>query len=71
MTAFRGVRTVARILKDLDYRLRVNHKRIAAGSGPERDQQFAYIAEQHVQFAQRGLPIVNIDAKRHLPASPR
>ena len=31
-------RTVARILKDLDYRLRVNHKRVSAGSGPDRDQ---------------------------------
>ena len=27
-------RTVARILKELDYRLRVNHKRVSAGSGP-------------------------------------
>ena len=57
-------RTVARILKDLDYRLRVNHKRVSAGSGPDRDQQFAYIAEQHAQFAQRGLPIVSIDTKK-------
>ena len=28
--------TVTRILKDLDYRLRVNHKRVSAGSGPDR-----------------------------------
>ena len=32
-------RTVARILKDLGYRLRVNHKRVAAGSGLDRDEQ--------------------------------
>ena len=32
------------ILKELDYRLRVNHKRVSAGSGPDRDQQFQYIA---------------------------
>ena len=57
-------RTVARILKDLDYRLRVNHKRVSAGSGPDRDQQFAYIAEQRAKFAQRGLPIVSIDTKK-------
>ena len=38
-------RTVARILDDLGYRLRVNHKRISAGSGPDRDQQFTYIAK--------------------------
>ena len=36
-------RTVARILKDLDYRLRVNHKRVSLGSGPDRDQQFTYM----------------------------
>ena len=57
-------RTVARILKDLDYRLRVNHKRVSAGSGPDRDQQFGYIAEQRMKFAQRGLPIVSIDTKK-------
>ena len=57
-------RTVARILKELDYRLRVNHKRVSAGSGPDRDQQFTYIAEQRVKFAQRGLPIVSIDTKK-------
>ena len=57
-------RTVARILKDLDYRLRVNHKRISAGSAPDRDQQFTYIASQRVKFAERGLPIISIDTKK-------
>ena len=57
-------RTVARILKDLHYRLRVNHKRVSAGSGPDRDQQFTYIASQRAKFAARGLPIVSIDAKK-------
>ena len=37
-------RTVARILRDLDYRLRVNHKRVSHGSGADRDEQFTYIA---------------------------
>ena len=57
-------RTVARILKGLDYRLRVNHKRVSTGSGPDRDQQFAYIAEQRAKFAGRGLPVVSIDTKK-------
>ena len=57
-------RTVARILKDLHYRLRVNHKRVSAGSGSDRDQQFTYIASQRDKFAARGLPIVSIDAKK-------
>ena len=55
---------MARILKDLDFRLRVNHKRIAAGSAPDRDQQFTYIASQRVKFAGRGLPIISIDTKK-------
>ena len=57
-------RTVARILKDLDYTLRVNHKRVARGSGPDRNEQFEYIAEQRTRFAGHGLPIVSIDAKK-------
>ena len=57
-------RTAARILKGLNYRLRVNHKRVSAGSAPDRDQQFAYIAEQRAQFAHRGPPIVSIDTKK-------
>ena len=57
-------RTVARILKDLNYRLRVNHKRVSAGSGADREQQFQYIAEQRMTFAERGLPIVSIDTKK-------
>lgn len=57
-------RTVARILKDLDYRVRVNHKRVSRGSGPDRNEQFEYIAAQRTRFAARGLPIVSIDSKK-------
>ena len=34
-------RTVARILKDLDYRLRVNHKRVSAGSAQTATSSFS------------------------------
>jgi len=57
-------KTVARILKDLDYSLRVNHKKVSRGSGPDRNEQFEYIAEQRTSFAGRDLPIVSIDAKK-------
>ena len=50
-------RTVARILKDLHYRLRVNHKRVSAGSGPDRDQQFTYIVT--------GSRAQSVDAKKN------
>ena len=57
-------RTVARLLKDLDFSLRVNRKQLSRGSGPDRNEQFEYIAEQRTRFAERGLPIVSIDAKK-------
>jgi hypothetical protein len=57
-------RTVARLLEDLDYALRVNHKRVSQGSGPDRNEQFEYIAEQRTRFRERDLPIVSIDSKK-------
>ena len=56
--------TVARLLKDMDFSLRVNHKRIAHGSGPDRNQQFEYIATLRKRFAPRGDPIVSVDTKK-------
>jgi hypothetical protein len=56
--------TVARILKDLDYSLRVNHKNVSKGSGSDRDEQFKYISEQRTSFGNRDLPIVSIDSKK-------
>ncbi len=41
-----GPRTVARILDDLDYRLRVNHKKLSRGTKQtrrQRNQQFLYV----------------------------
>ena len=36
--------TVGKLLKQMGFSLRVNHKRLSSGSGPDRDEQFAYIA---------------------------
>ena len=55
--------TVARLLKQLDFRLRVNHKKLSR-SRPDRDAQFAYIAAEREAFAAQGLPIVSIDSKK-------
>ena len=56
--------TVAKLLKKLDFRPRVNHKKLSSGSGPERDQQFGYIAEVRKRFARDGLPIISVDTKK-------
>jgi hypothetical protein len=58
--------TVAKLLKALDYRLRVNHKKLHKGSvrdQADRDCQFGYIAARRRSFARRGLPVVSIDSK--------
>jgi hypothetical protein len=61
-------RTVAKLLKDMDYSLRVNLKTIESGSRKprdpiQRDKQFCYIKQQCEAYAKRGLPIISIDAK--------
>ena len=48
--------TVGRLLKQMDFRLRVNRKQIATSKSPDRNQQFLYIGQQREQFASQGLP---------------
>jgi hypothetical protein len=59
-----GARTVARLLGDLRYSLRVNQKRVARGSGPDRNEQFEHISRERTKFVLRDLPIVSIDTKK-------
>lgn len=56
--------TVGKLLKQMDFRLRVNHKKTSSGSRPDRDEQFHYIAQQRQQFECEGLPILSIDTKK-------
>jgi Rhodopirellula transposase DDE domain len=56
--------TVARLLHQMGYSLRVNHKQIAATVSPCRNLQFEYLAELRGYFQQRHLPIVSVDAKK-------
>lgn len=62
-------KTVARLLKDMGYSLRVNHKKVESGSNnpppPEvRDRQFEYISQQRQEFAHRGSPVISGDGKK-------
>src|SRR6266567_473779 len=56
--------TVGRLLKEIDFRLRVNRKQIASTKSPDRNQQFLYIAQQKERFAAQGLPIISVDSKK-------
>lgn len=56
--------TVGRILKQMDFRLRVNHKKRSTASPPERDKQFRYISRMRNAFARRGEPVMSVDSKK-------
>jgi hypothetical protein len=56
--------TVGRLLKDLDFKLRVNRKQISSSKSPLRNQQFLYIGEQRQRFTAQGVPIISVDSKK-------
>lgn len=56
--------TVGRLLKEMNFSLRVNHKKISHGPRKDRDLQFAYITKQRKSFAKKGCPVVSVDAKK-------
>jgi hypothetical protein len=62
--------SVGRLLKELGFSLKVNHKKIALGAKktPEaraqRNQQFEYINAIRSQFVEEGNPIISADAKK-------
>ena len=62
-----GPRTVARLLKQLGYSLRVNHKslsRVSKATPEDRNAQFEHIAELREDFAARGSPVISVDTKK-------
>ncbi len=56
--------TVARLLHQMNYSLRVNRKQLASASSPGRDQQFDYISSLRRRFQRHGLPIISVDTKK-------
>ena len=56
--------TVARLLDQMGYSLRVNHKQISTSHSPNRNLQFEYLAELRGLFQRRQLPIISGDTKK-------
>lgn len=56
--------TVAQLLREQDYKLRVNCKRLTGPPHPDRDVQFRYLSDLIEEFRAEGLPILSIDAKK-------
>jgi len=59
-----GSNTVGKLLKQLGFSLRVNHKKISTCSGPERDEQFLYLSSIRDKFIADGLPVISVDTKK-------
>lgn len=57
-------RTVATLLKDLDYSLQGMRKTKEGGKHPERNAQFEHIARLVSEFQAQGQPVISIDAKK-------
>ena len=56
--------TVGRLLREMDYSLRVNRKMIASTSAPDRNEQMLHIAKLRKRFTRTGNPIVSVDTKK-------
>jgi hypothetical protein len=56
--------TVARLLHNMDFSLRVNRKAVATDASPDRDQQFRHISSLRTRFERQGLPIISVHTKK-------
>jgi len=56
--------TVARLLRQMGYSLRVNHKKLSTDHSPDRNDQFLYLGNLRERFQRRGLPIISVDTKK-------
>lgn len=59
-----SARTVAKLLGQMGYSLRVNHKKHSSTAHPQRDAQFARIAQLRQHFAAEASPIISVDTKK-------
>lgn len=59
-------KTVGRLLRKLNFSLRVNHKKVTNSnvSPDDRNQQFEIIASLREEFANKGNPIISVDTKK-------
>ena len=57
-------KTVAKLLKQMNFSLRTNKKKISNGSPPTRDAQFANITQLRERFSRRGNPILSVVLRR-------
>jgi len=59
-----SVRTVNRLLKELNYSLQSNRKTKEGSDHPDRNAQFEHIHAEVVKSQKRGQPVISVDAKK-------
>ena len=59
-----GERTVAHVLRGLNYSLQATRKTTEGASHPDRNAQFAHINQQTTAFQERTQPVVSVDTKK-------
>jgi hypothetical protein len=59
-----SARTVAGLLQKMGFSLRVNHKKLCGTSHPDRDAQFARIAELREHCVDEHVPVISVDTKK-------
>jgi hypothetical protein len=59
--------TVGRLLNEMDFSLKVNHKKLSKGTKTTRttrDQQFMILGDARKKFAALGNPVISVDTKK-------
>ena len=56
--------TIGRLLRDHDYSLKANLKKLEGESHPDRNVQFEYIEQQKELFFSAGMPRISVDTKK-------
>jgi Rhodopirellula transposase DDE domain len=59
-----GPDTVRRLLREREYVLRANRKRLTHEQDPDRDRQMSYVARLRRAFLQAGDPVISVDTKK-------
>ena len=56
--------TIARLMRQRDFSLRTNRKRLAGTHDPQRERQFRSLTRMRRLYLARGLPVISVDTKK-------
>jgi hypothetical protein len=56
--------TVAELLREMDYSLQANQKKLEGSQHADRNQQFGYINRKAQRYLKQGEPVISVDTKK-------